>query len=280
MRLLALLTITAALGTATSQAADFKFVGEADGDFLAPTNWVPEGPPSFNDIAVVDGSASTVLSDSVEISRLALGNDATLKIASGGVLSVGKNHLYVGISGFNGVEGVGTATLELEEGGELSVDKFYLAAYDPPGRNGRVVFAGGKVFVAERFWVGANALNDGVTGELTIQGSKLTWETPTAEIRLGSGKGNAILNLVFDESGISHLTAKDVQLGNEKLILNVDLTAAKITTATTIPLITYSGTLQGEFGDIFLEGMPEGHDGTITYGPGENGTISLEITKR
>ncbi|MGC1481241.1 MAG: hypothetical protein WA771_12095 [Chthoniobacterales bacterium] len=279
-RSLSVVTAIVVLGAASSWAEDYRFMGESGGEFLDPANWAPTGTPAINDVAVLDESVSAVLSGPVEISRLALGNDAALTIAAEGVLSVGKNHLYVGISGFNGIQGVGTASLKLEEGGQLSVGKFYLAAYDPPGRSGSVAFEGGKISVADRFWVGANALNDGVTGELTIRGSKLTWETPTNSLNLGGGRGNAILNFVFDEEGISAIHAATVQLGNENAVVNFDLSDLNVTDDMTVQLITYSGELTGEFGDILIEGLPDGFDGAIEYGSGEDDAVSLSVKKR
>ncbi len=228
---------------------------------------------------MLDEAHSATLSEPAEVARLALGNNSGLIVDSGGHLEVGKNNLYVGFSGFNGVSGTGTASLDLKEGGRIAAPKFYLAATNPHGRSAMVKFSGGAVVVSDRFWVGSDAMNQAVVGELTIEGSGLAWGTPTADVDLGSVGGKAIINLVFDASGISKIEAVNVTLGGENATLKVNAEALAPTDNATYPLITYSGKLTGEFGDVFIEGLPDGFTGTVDYGSGDNGAVSLEIEK-
>ena len=279
-RLLSALALAAALNVPWASAADFKFTGEDGGSFLEPGNWSPDGPPGINDAAVLDEAHSATLSEPAEVARLALGNDAGLVVESGGHLEVGKANLYVGFSGFNGVSGAGTALLELKDGGRIAVSKFYIASSNPNGRGATVKFSGGAVVAPDRFWVGAEAINQAVVGELTIEGSGLAWETPTADVNLGSVGGKAIINFVFDASGISKIEAVNVRLGGQNVTLRVNAESLAPTDNATYPLITYSGKLTGEFGDVFVEGLPDGFTGTIDYGSGEDGAVSLQVEMR
>ena len=267
------------LAVAGNATAQINFDGGPTGtgtNYLTPVNWSSDTVPTGLDVAVVDENFSPTLAGGASAQRLVLGNNAAMTIASGGTMNVGAADLYVGATGLAGIGGDGSASLTVSPGGALNAQRHtYVASVNPFGRDGSLILNGGNVTATNRFWVGNGAINDTVTGSVSINGSSVNWTTASVDMNLGGGNGFATINFTPDAIGVSTLAAQTLTLGGAKATLNVDFSGYSIAAGSTLNLFTYSGALSGTFGTVNFTGLAPGESASINYGTGLNSVISI-----
>jgi hypothetical protein len=260
-----------------------SFTGAEGEDFSVDENWSTGMVPGLRNVVAIADKFTVTLTANYRVQRLALGNDATLSILSGGSLVVGAGWVWVGFTGANEITGTGgTATLNLEAGGELSAtENLYIASGNPNGRSGVLNLNGGTVSVADRFWVGTGlgfgAVADSVVGTLNINGSAINWANRVADMNLGGGNGRAVIKFTLDGGGVTTLTTQDLVLGGGKASLTVDFSAHTVVTDQVFELISYSGVLEGTFDTVSFTGLGAGQTASIDYGSGTNGVVRVAV---
>jgi len=276
LSLIAMLGLT--LGHTQAVAQTVAFIGGAGTDYLTPDNWDTGNVPTISDTAAIDSTFSVELAGIATVHRLALGNDATFSILSGGSLTVGNGDAFLGFKDHDVISGRGTSAFNLEAGGTFDASRhLYIASTIENGRSSLVNLNGGSVNVGNRFWVGANAIA-GVKGTLNINGSSISWDNRVADMRFASGGSSAAdINFILDSGGLTTLTTGTLEIG-PNATLSIDFSSYKIVGAEVFNLISYSDSCTGIFGNVEFTGLGAGQSASIDYGTGTNDAVTVSVT--